>query len=138
MIYKTPSTDTAWALALARISQNLIQNLPARTARENFREICLYIEKFAYLYAPPASTSTGRVTRLTILPIPPTSLSLRLVLATTHPPLTSCRLQQIPALIVAEHERRLDHVRYSTTALCASSNISLSNEKTRSMAAELR
>ena len=28
-------------LAEARISPNLIQNLPARAARENFREICL-------------------------------------------------------------------------------------------------
>jgi hypothetical protein len=28
-------------LAQARISQNLIENLPARAARKNFREICL-------------------------------------------------------------------------------------------------
>ena len=34
-------------LAQARISQNLIQNLPARAACENFREICLCAQQHA-------------------------------------------------------------------------------------------
>ena len=47
-------------MAWPRISPNLIQNLPARAARENFREICLYVycmyailEKFACMYTRP-------------------------------------------------------------------------------------
>jgi hypothetical protein len=42
------------------------------------------------------------------------------------------------ALVVAEHERRLDHVGLSARAdICVSPNINLSIEKTRSAAAEL-
>ena len=38
----SPPRRASKSLALARISPNLIKNLPARTARKNFQEICLY------------------------------------------------------------------------------------------------
>ena len=43
--------DTAGETVLAqmRISPNLIQNMPVRAARENFREICLCMVQFAPL-----------------------------------------------------------------------------------------
>ena len=38
---------TVCVLAQVRISPNLFQNLPARAARENFREICLSVSSYS-------------------------------------------------------------------------------------------